>query len=151
MSLEEKILNDYKSAMKAKDNLRSSALSFLRAELKNHAIELKKKELGDKEVIEVIKRQVKRLKEAIDQFKIGKRQDLVDKESKGLEVLQGYLPKQMSEEEIKKIVEEIISAKGEVSIKDMGSIMKEVMVKSKGAADGKTTSEIVKQRLSQGK
>lgn len=147
MSLEQKILEGYKQAMKAKDSAKSGALSFLRAEIKNEAIELKKDKLDDEDCLSIIKRQVKKLKESIEQFEKGGRQDLVDKEKKNLEVLEKYLPKQLSEEELTKVIDKILADKPGATMKEMGAIMKEVMAKSDGAADGKMASEIVKQKL----
>jgi len=133
--------------MKDKDSVKSAAISFLRAEMKNCAIEAKKEKLDDKEIEAIIKRQVKRIKESIEQFDKGGRKDLVEKESKNLQTLSAYLPKQLSEADVTKIIDEVISSKGEVSMKEMGAIIKEVMAKAKGAADGKMVSEIVKSKI----
>lgn len=146
--LEEKILNDYREAMKDQDKLKSSALSFLRAEMINVAVAKKKKNLDDNEVIFVIRKQVKSHQDSIEQFKIGGRLDLADKETRELEILKSYLPKEMSAEEIKKIIEEVISDTGAIGIKDMGKVMREAMVKIGPAADGKLISDLVKEILS---
>jgi len=146
--LEEKILNDYKNAMKDKDAVKSSTLSFLRAEMINVAIEKRKKLLDDPDVIGVIKKQIKQRQDSIEQFKIGSRQDLVDKETKELEILKSYLPPELSAEEIKKIIEESIVVTGAQDMKDMGRVMKEVNAKIAGRADGKLISDLVKERLS---
>lgn len=146
--LEERILNDYKEAMKKRDILRSSTLSFLRAEMINLAFDKKKKILDDNEVITVIKKQIKQRQDAIEQFKRGERQDLVDKETKELEILKSYLPEQLSSDEIKKIIEEIITAVGAKGPPDIGKVMKEVMAKIGQTADGKLVSDLVKERLS---
>lgn len=145
--LEEKILNDYKEAMKSKDTVKSSTLSFLRAEMINVAMGKKKKALDDNEVINVIKKQIKQRQDAIEQFKKGNRQDLADKETKELEILKSYLPAQLSPEEIKKIIEEVITTLGTVEPKDMGRVMKEVMLRIGSSADGKLVSDLVKERL----
>jgi len=146
--LEEKILNDYKEAMKNRDTLKASALSFLRAELINVAIAKKKKNLDDNEVIAVIRKQIKAHQDSIEQFKQGSRQDLADKETKEREVLKSYLPQELSEDEIKKIIEEAISLTGAKDLKDMGRVMKEVTAKIAGKADGKLVSDLVKEKLS---
>lgn len=146
--LEEKILNDYKEAMKNKDTFRSSTLSFLRAGLINLAIEKKKKNMDDSECLGVIRKQIKERQDSIEQFKKGNRQDLAEKESKELEVLKAYLPQELSENEVKEIIEEVILATGAKEPKDMGKVMKEVMAKSSGRADGKLVSDLVKARLS---
>jgi len=146
--LEEKILNDYKEAMKARDALKSSVLSFLRAQIMNTAIEKQKKALDDNDVIAVIKRQIKQRQDSIEQFKKGNRQDLADKEINELEILKSYLPPQLSSDEIKKIVEEAIITQGAQGLKDMGGVMKEVAAKIGQSADGKLVSDLVKERLS---
>jgi len=148
MSLEEKILNDYKEAMKAKDTLKSSALNFLRAEMLNVAIAKKKQKLEDTEVLAVIRKQVKEHQDSIEQFQKGGRTDLADKESKELEILKSYLPPPLPKEQIQKIIEEVASELGAKDMKDMGRVMKEVSAKCAGAADGKTVSELVRERLS---
>ena len=147
MSLEEKLLNDYKEAMKAKDALKAGALSFLRAELINVAMAKKKKALDDAEVIVVVRKQIKARQDSIEQFKKGNRLDLAEKESKEQEILKEYLPAQLSEEEIKKIIEEIVASVGAQDMKDMGRVMKEVSAKVGQSADGKIVSDLVKARL----
>jgi len=146
--LEEKIFNDYKEALKAKDSLKSSVLSFLRAEMMNTALSKKKNKLEDVDAIAVIKKQIKARQDSIEQFTKGGRQDLADKEIKELEILKNYLPPQMPEEEVKKVIEEIILAAGATSMKDMGKVMKEAAEKIGTAADGKLISELVRQKLS---
>jgi len=146
--LEEKILNDYKEAMKNNDALKVSTLSFLRAQFINLAIEKKKKSLDDIDCVAVIKKSVKQHQDSIEQFKQGSRQDLADKESRELEILKSYLPPELAEEEIKKIIEEVIVLIGASGIKDMGRVMKEVTAKVAGQADGKLVSGIVRERLS---
>jgi hypothetical protein len=146
--LEEKIFNDYKQALKNKETLRVSTLSFLRASISNALIEKRKKDLDDSEVIGLIKKQVKQRQDSIEQFKKGNRQDLADKETAELEILKSYLPTQLSEDEIKKIIEELIVATGAQGPKDMGKVMKGLMAQTAGQADGKLVSELVKERLS---
>jgi len=145
--LEEKILNDYKEAMKSRDTLKSSALSFLRAAMMNVAVEKKKKLLEDEDVITVIKKQIKQRQDSIEQFKKGNRLELAEKEAKELEILQGYLPKQLSSDEVRKAVEEAVIAVGASGPKDMGKVMKEVMAKVGRASDAKLVSELVKEKL----
>ncbi|MFH1655423.1 MAG: GatB/YqeY domain-containing protein [Candidatus Omnitrophota bacterium] len=145
--LEEKILKDYKAAMLAKDTAKSSILSFLRAQMQNLAKEKKKDKLEDKDVISVIKQEVKRHQDSIEQFKKGNRQDLVDKEAKELEILKLYLPKQLSDDELKKVIDEVVSSLGATDMKQMGQVMKEVMAKVGDSADGKMVSSLVKEKL----
>jgi uncharacterized protein YqeY len=150
MLLEEKILNDYKEAMKARDTLRSTCLSMLRAELMNTALAKKKKLLDEPEALAVINKLVKQHRDSIIQFKQGNRLDLVEKETRELEILKSYLPPQLSEEEIKKIIAEAIAATGAEGIKDMGKVMKEVNTKIAGQADAKLVSDLVKAKLQEG-
>lgn len=146
--LEEKILNDYKEAMKSKDVLRSSVLNFLRAEMINAATAKKKAKLEDAEAVAVIKKQIKQRQDSIEQFTKGGRQDLADKETKESEILKTYLPPEMPAEEIKKIIEEVVSSTGAEGLKDMGKVMKEVTAEVAGQADGKLISDLVRTRLS---
>ncbi len=148
MSLEEKILNDFKVAMKARNTVKVSILSFLRAQLSYVALEKNKKVLEDADCIAAIKRLIKQHQDSIEQFKAGARQDLVDKEIRELEILKVYLPLEISEEALKKIVDEAITSTGAAGIKDMGKVMKDVLARTAGAADGKMVSEMVKSRLS---
>ena len=145
--LEEKILNDYKEAMKNKDNLKSSVLSFLRAEMINLAMAKKKKALDDSEVISVIKKQIKQRQDSIEQFTKGNRLELAEKETRELGILKTYLPPELSVDEIKKIIEEAVLTTGAQGLKDMGKVMKEVNAKVAGQADGKLVSDLVKERL----
>jgi len=146
--LEEKILNDYKEAMKARDTLKSSILSLLRADMMNVAMAKKKPKLDDNEAIAVIKKQIKQHQDSIDQFTKGNRMDMAGKETKELEILKTYLPPELSPDEIKKIIEEVISAVGAQDMKDIGKVMKEVNAKVAAQADGKLVSDLVKERLS---
>ena len=146
--LEEKIFNDYKEAMKNRDRLKSSVLSFLRAAMMNAAIEKKKKELEDNECIAVIKKQIKQRQESIEQFQKGNRQDLADKEIKELGILKAYLPEELSVDELKKIIEEAVFTTAASGIKDMGRVMKEAAVRIAGRADSKLVSDLVRERLS---
>ncbi|MBL7197545.1 MAG: GatB/YqeY domain-containing protein [Candidatus Omnitrophica bacterium] len=150
MRLEEKILKDYQKAMKQRDTLRSSILSFLRSSLMNFAIEKSKEKLDDGDVITVIKRHIKRSQDSIEQFKAGGREELVEKETKELNILKSYLPVQLKTEEINKIIDKTMAEIGASSIKEMGKVMKEVMSKLAGKASGKQVSELVKLRLSLG-
>lgn len=145
--LEEKIFSDYKQAMKDKDTLRAGVLSFLRAELMNTAVAKKKKELDDNEVISVIRKQIKARQDSIEQFSKGNRPELAEKEEKELAILKEYLPPELSETELKAIIEEVVIAVGAQTIKDMGKVMKELTVKVAGKADGKLVSDLVRQRL----
>ncbi|MFA6130413.1 MAG: GatB/YqeY domain-containing protein [Candidatus Omnitrophota bacterium] len=145
--LEEKILNDYKEAMKARDTLKSSTLSFLRADMLNQATAKKKDKLDDPEIIVVIKKQIKQRQDSIEQFTKGNRLEMAEKEKKELEILKVYLPAELSAEEIKAMIEEAVVLTGASGIKDMGKLMKELTLRIAGRADGKLVSDLVKQRL----
>jgi len=146
--LEDTILSDYKEAMKAKDSLKSSVISFLRAELINLATAKKKNKLDDPEVISVIKKQIKQRRDSIEQFTQGGRLEMAQKEEKEMEILKSYLPPELSAEEIKKVIEEIVVSLGAGGMKDMGKVMKEVNAKISSQADGKLISDLVRERLS---
>lgn len=145
--LEEKILNDYKEAMKTKDATKSSTLSFLRAQLMNSAIEKKKKALEDNDCIAVIKKLIKQHQDSIEQFTKGNRIDLAEKESRELAILKSYLPEELPVDKVKGIIEEAIVSTGASGIKDMGKVMKEVIAKVGSGADGKLVSDLVKEKL----
>lgn len=149
--LEEKIFQDYKQALKSKDKIKVSALSFLRSHLINQAKALKKESLEDKEAIGEIKRMVKKQQDSIEQFKKGNRQDLADKEQAELDMLKAYLPAGLSEEEIKKIIDEVIAQLQAEGAKDIGRVIKEVIARTESRADGRSVSDLVKQKLSQAK
>jgi len=146
--LADNIFNDYKEAMKARDTLKSSVISFLRAEMLNQATAKKKDKLDDAEIFVVIKKQIKQHQDSIEQFTAGGRIEAAEKEKKELEILKSYLPAELPIEQIKSLIEETIVEIGAVSIKDMGKLMKELTLKIAGKADGKLVSELVRQRLS---
>jgi len=148
MPLEEKILNDFKDAMKQKDSVKVSTLSFLRGQLGYAALEKKKEKLDDADCIAVVKKLIKQHQDSIEQFAAGGRQDLVERETKELEVLKGYVPEEMPAEEISAIINEVVASTGASGMKDMGNVMKEVRVRVAGRADGKLVSDLVRQRLS---
>ena len=146
--LVEKIFNDYKEAMKSRDSLKSSVLSFLRADMLNLATAKKKDKLLDAEIIIVIRKQIKQRQDSIQQFTQGGRLEMADKEKKELDILKTYLPAELAVEEVKRFIEEVIMATGASGLKDMGRVMQELTVKLAGGADGRLVSDLVKQRLS---
>lgn len=147
--LEEQIQKDYVQSMKDRDVLRSSTVSFLRAQLKNVRIEKRSDHLEDSDVIGVIKKQIKQRQDSIEQYQKGGRQDLADKESAELAILKGYLPQEMSESELMDIVLEAVTESAAGSMKDMGKVMKIVASRVQGKADNKIVSELVKKAISQ--
>ncbi|MBK9040554.1 MAG: GatB/YqeY domain-containing protein [Bdellovibrionales bacterium] len=147
MNLKEKILADMKEAMKAKDSHRLEVLRFLQSAVRYKEIELRPGLINDAEIIGVVTKQVKQRKESIDQFEKAGRKDLVDKEKYELSVLEGYLPHQMNRAEVEEVVETVIKTLNATSMKQMGAVIKEVLAKTAGSADGKLVSEIVKAKL----
>ncbi len=147
MGLKERLKADMKEAMKAKDKIKLSTIRMINSLIKNAEIE-KRGELTDEEIIQLLMKYAKQRKESIEMYEKGGRQDLVEKEKAELAVVESYLPKQMSEEEIREIVKQTIEEVGASSIKDMGKVMKAVMPKVKGRADGSVVNRIVKELLS---
>ena len=146
MSLKDRLLQDMKEAMKARDQLKLSTLRLLVSEIKNKEIDAKG-ELKDEAILAIIQKAVKQRQDSIAQYEKGGRQDLADKEKAELEILKTYLPEELSQEEILKIIDEAIAATGATSPKEMGKVMREVMPKVKGRADGKMVNELVRKRL----
>ena len=146
--MEEQVYKDYVLALKAHDKPKTVFLSFVRAELKNAAIDLRKKHLDDHEVLAVLKKQKKRLQDSKDSMASSGRQDLLDEVERELALVQAYLPEPLSEEELTVLVEQVISELEAASMKDMGRVMKEVVSRSQGRADSKKVSELVRSRLS---
>ena len=146
--LEEKINQDYINAMKARDQVKSSTLNFLKSQLKYVLTDKKAAQLSDPDVIVVIKKQIKQRQESIEQYQKGNRQDLADKEIAELAILKSYLPAEMAEPELNKIIQDVIKETQASSIKDMGRVMKAVGEKTAGRADNKVVSELVKKVLS---
>jgi len=156
MELKEKIRLNLNSALKEKRTLEVLVLRQLLAAILNKEKEKRFKakeerdiQLTDEEVIEVISSEAKKRRESIFEFEKGKRQDLVEKEKKELEILEKYLPEQLPEEEIRKLIKEAIEKTDAKEIKDMGKVMAELMPKIKGKADGTLVSKIVKESLVQ--
>ncbi len=154
MSLKEKIQKDLTESVKGKEELRTSVLRMLAAAILNkekekryQSGEEKEAELNDEEITEVIASEAKKRKEAAEEYEKGGRNDLAEKEKKELEILQKYLPEQLSEGEIKGLAKEAIEKTGAKDPKDMGKVMSELMPQVKGKADGALVSKIVKELL----
>jgi len=148
MGLHEKIDGDLKDALRAKDQIKLSTLRMLRAGMLNLAIDKKKEMLDDAEVIDTISKEIKQHRDSIEGFQKGNRQDLVDKEKAELAILESYMPAQLTREEVSAYVNEAIASLGALTNKDMGRVMKAVMEKVKGRAEGKLVSEIAAGLLS---
>lgn len=144
MDIRAKILEDVKSAMKERAQVRLDALRFVQSAIKNREIELRPNPISDDEILGVLRKLVKQRKESIDQYKQGGRQDLVDKEVSELAVIEAYLPQAMGRDELEAIVKGVITALNAKSPKEMGAVMKEVQAKTAGRADNKMVSELVK-------
>jgi uncharacterized protein YqeY len=147
MSIFERINSDLVSAMKARDKERTIALRGLKAAVKYREID-KRDDLTDEDVIAVVSSTVKKHRDSIEQYEKAGRDDLVREEKAQLDVALAYLPEQLGPEEIEKQVDEIIAEVGASGPSDIGKVMKGIMPKLKGRADGKLTKEIVTRRLS---
>lgn len=146
MSLKEQLTSDMKEAMKAHDKDRLAVIRMVRGAIRQQEID-GKKELNDDDVIAVISKEVKMRKDSIDEFSKGGRDDLVAKTQAEIEVLMPYLPQQLSEAEVKALVEEAVAATKAATPKDMGKVMGVLMPKVKGRADGKMVNTIVRTML----
>ena len=144
--LKEKLMEDLKESMKTKDTVRKNAVQMVRASIlqieKDKGIEVE-----DEKIIDIIAKEVKTKKDALKDFEKAERQDLIDLTNREIEILQEYLPKQLSRDEVKAEVQKIISEIGATSMKDMGAIMKEAKAKMGASAEGKTITEVAKEIL----
>ena len=146
MALKEQLFEDLKSAMKEKDTIRKDTVQLIRSGILQ--IEKDKKiQLDDQGVIEVIAKQLKSRRDSMPDYVKSGRQDLVEKLNREIEILLNYLPEQLSESEIQKVIEETIAEIGATSMKDLGNVKKAVTPKVKGRADGKVVSNLVKEIL----
>lgn len=144
--MQSRIEEDLKAAMKSGDKRRVATLRLLLANLKNERIQAQR-ELTAEDVEAVIRRGVKQRKDSIEQYAKGGRQDLVDAETEELGILEGYLPKGMSDAEIEAALAELIREKGFSSSKDVGLAMKELMARHRGRVDGKQAQAIARRLL----
>jgi uncharacterized protein YqeY len=147
MEMAKKIENDFKNALKEKDTVTVSTLRMVKAAIHNKEIEKRGEKLQEAEVVKIITKQVQQHQDSIEQFKKGGREDLVEKETKELEILKRYLPPQLSAQEITAIVKKIIAEVGAQGKADFGKVMKQVMAELKGKADGKVVNQIVSDLL----
>lgn len=146
MNLNEQINQDFIEAMKLKEVLILSTLRMLKSTIKNREIEAGHV-LSDQETGEVVAKSVKQRRESIVEYQKGNRQDLVKKEESEIRILEKYLPKQMDEAEILKIVEKAIQSINASGLTDTGKVMGVIMPKLKGKADGSLVSKLVKEKL----
>lgn len=150
MSIKDRLNEDMKQAMKDKEagKLRLSVIRMVRASIKNVEID-KKKELAEEEVLDVLAKEVKMRRDSIEEFKKGNRPDLVETIEHEIDILMQYLPEQLSEQEVRVLVAEAVTAAQAASAKDMGKVMAVLMPKVKGRADGKLVNSVVREFLNQ--
>ena len=149
MALREKLDEDLKSAMRAKDSLRMNTIRALKSAVKYREIELMKP-LDDAGILGVMATEIKRRRDSVEQYRAGNRADLADKEEAEIKILQEFLPQQLTPAEVEAKVIEVIARVGAQGPKDMGAVMKALLPEVQGRADGKVVSEFVKQRLAGG-
>ncbi len=147
MNLQTEISAALKDAMRAKDAAKLASLRLVLTAIKNREKEVRRS-LENPEIISLISTQIKQRKESIDHYRKAGRDDLVKAEESELQILQAYMPEELSAEEMSQALDEVISEVGAVSIKDMGKVMKAAMAKLAGRADGRVINEMVKAKLS---
>jgi|LGVE01.1.fsa_nt_gb uncharacterized protein YqeY len=146
MNMTEQLMADLKDAMKAKQKLRKSVITMLRAAVKQIEVD-QRRILNDEEILDIVVSQVKQKRSVIDEFLKGGREDLAQEAREEIAVLEKYLPEQLSMDELKAIVADVMSETGASTMKDMGKVMGILNPQVKGRADGKTVSQIVKDFL----
>jgi len=146
MSLKERIQQDIKEAMRAKDKQRLGAIRLITAAIKQREVD-ERIELDDTQVIAVLDKMAKQRRESISQFEKASRDDLIAQENFELELIQSYLPEQLGEDEINALIGDALQSTGAASIKDMGKVMGQLKPKLQGRADMATVSALIKARL----
>ena len=149
MNILERLESDMVKAAKARDSERLGVIRFVRSRTKNLEIELRR-ELKDEDVVEVLARIAKQHKESIEQFQEGGRDELVERERRQLAVVEEYLPAQLGEQELLEILSEVVEETGAAGPRDIGVVMKTIMPRIKGRADGKMVKTLVQSRLTGG-
>ena len=144
--LKERLLEDLKNCMKDKNVVRKNVIQMVRAAILQVEKD-KKVELSDEDIINIMAKEAKKRKDSLEDYKKSNRQDLIEQIEEEIHIIEEYLPKQLSKEEIAKIVKEVINEVGANSIKDMGKVMKTAKEKIGAASDGKTINEVVKELL----
>ena len=153
MSLKEQIIKELKSAMKIKNAGRLEVLRFLLAQIKNREITLRPKAITDQDVLFVIQKQAKQRQEGFEQFQKAGRQDLAEKERRELAILKEFLPQPLAEDELNKIIDDVISSLSQnegdkmADKRLMGQVIRAVIEKAQGRADSKTISQFVKAKI----
>jgi uncharacterized protein len=147
MSLRDRLTEDLKLAMKARDQLRMDVIRMIKAAVLNKEVELKK-DLDDAEMSRIMATMIKQRKESVEQFEKGQRAELAAKERQEISIIETYLPKALSAEELAQAVDAVIRETGATSAKDMGLVMKAVMARLAGqSVDGKSVSDLVRSKL----
>ena len=149
MNLKDVIQEDMKAAMRGKEEMRLSTIRMLKSAIQYYEIQKGGAgyEATDEDVVEVAGREIKKRKEAIELYEKGNRQELADKEKAEMEVLQKYLPEQMSEDDVKKLIDDAIASTGASTMQDMGKVMGILSPQIKGKADGGMVSSLVRSKL----
>ena len=147
MSLQSKISEDVKNALRNQEKLKLSVLRMLLASIKNRIIELKNKELLDEQIVAVIGSEIKKRRDAVYEFEKVGRQDAADAEKDEISILMDYMPAQLTEDQIISLIDNTISELSIESIKDLGKLMKSLMPKTRGKADGALVSKLVRKKL----
>ncbi|WP_093369504.1 GatB/YqeY domain-containing protein [Tindallia magadiensis] len=146
MSLKDLLAEDLKTAMKNKELTRKNVITMIRSSVKQIEVD-ERKELLDDDVIQIIVKQIKQRKDALESFQNGGRDDLVEQTEAEISILETYLPEPLSDEELQLIIQKAIDETGAQTMKDMGSVMSIVKKDTQGKADGKVVSQLVRQKL----
>jgi uncharacterized protein len=146
MSLKERITEDMKAAMRSGEKERLGAIRMITAAIKQREVD-ERITLDDAQVLSVLEKMIKQRKESVVQFQAGNRQDLADKESAEIVLLQGYMPSPLSDAELDKLISEAVTATGAASIKDMGKVMAIIKAKAQGRADMGAVGAKIKAKL----
>ncbi|PAK82503.1 GatB/YqeY domain-containing protein [Lentilactobacillus parakefiri] len=147
MSVYDKLLSDMKDAMKARDKVRLGVIRGIKAQVMNAKVADGNHDLTEDQINDIIMKEIKQLKESLEEFQKADRQDLVEEQQAKLKIAEEYAPKQLSEAEVEKVVQETISQIGAESMADFGKVMGAIMPKVKGQADGSIINKLVKQQL----
>lgn len=145
--LKEKLLQDFKEAMKEKNELKKNTIMMVRAAI----LQIEKdtqKELNDDAILEILAKEIKKRKDSLEDIEKSGREDLIKQVNDEMAIIKAYLPEELSLEELEKIIEEVIAETGATSMKDMGKVMQAAKAKTAGRADNKVINEIVKEKLS---
>lgn len=147
VNLQERLMADLKEALRSNDALRKDAIRMIRAAIKNAEIAWQR-EATDKEIQEIISREIGHRLEALEMFRKGGRDDLVAREEAGIAILKQYLPEQLSREQVVEVVQQLVAELGASGPSEFGPVMRQAMARLKGRADGRLVNEVVREMLS---